>query len=182
MKVDAPKFSLVTFETLSCNAHGPAQMINEVLHTQEDLDEYAVNSQNREELELTVAFPEERVVAVALGARPPGGYNVEIIAVVQETNGPRDVQNHVLYVEHPPHEPTTGAKTYPHHVIRTREISDVVSFQKVPNSLAPLLHALIGTPTTSSSTGNHVTWGHSPDLAGADDMHGEPAAATRAAG
>src|ERR1041384_5489724 len=120
---DVPKFSLLRFKTLLRDAQGPLAPVREVLHTQEELDEYLASRQGKPEPGQKVAFPEEKAVAVALGARPHGGYSVEIIAVVQETGGFVGVQHHVLYPEHVPTGVATDMVSYPHHVIRLRGLS-----------------------------------------------------------
>jgi len=147
MTGDVPKFSLVKFKTLIRDTRGPADATNEVLHTQEELDEYVASCQDQQKPRHTVAFPEERAVAVALGARAPGGYHVEIIAIVQETGGFVGMQHHVLYVEQVPHGPATETVTYPQHVIRARGLGGIVSFRQVPDWIGHSLRALIGAIT-----------------------------------
>lgn len=164
MNGDIPKFSLLRFKTVLRDARGPSSPINEVLHTQDELDDYLASCQDRPELKQPVAFPEEKAVAVALGSRPLGGYNAEIIAVVQETGGFVGVQHHVLYVEHVPQEVGTDVITFPQHVIRLRGLSNIVSFRQVPDSIGHSLAALTaaavapGAGAASLAGGNgHVT-------------------------
>ena len=147
MSGDVPKFSLVRFKTLIRDTRGPTHPVNEVLHTQEELDEYLASCQDKPKLKHPVAFPEERAVAVALGSRPHGGYHVEIIAVVQETGGFVGVQHHVLYVEQVPHGLATDMVTFPQHLIRVRGLGGVVSFRQVPDTIGHSLHALVGAAT-----------------------------------
>ena len=147
MSGDVPKFSLVRFKTLIRDTRGPTHPVHEVLHTQEELDEYLASCQDKPKLKHPVAFPDERAVAVALGSRPHGGYHVEIIAVVQETGGFVGVQHHVLYVEQVPHGLATDMVTYPQHLIRVRGLGGVVSFRQVPDTIGHSLHALVGAAT-----------------------------------
>jgi hypothetical protein len=144
MNGDVPKFSLVKFKTLIRDERGPAHPVSEVLHTQEELDEYIATTQDKQKPKHAVAFPEERAIAVALGTRPHGGYHVEIIAVVQETGGFVGVQHHVLYVEQVPHGPATDMMMYPQHVVRVRGLGGIVSFRQVPDSIGHSLYALTG--------------------------------------
>ncbi|HEX7839467.1 MAG TPA: hypothetical protein VF469_18445 [Kofleriaceae bacterium] len=139
-----PKFSLLKFKTLIRNDQGPAEAVNEVLHTQEDLDAYLDTCQDKSRPKHPVAFPEERAVAVGLGMRRQAGYVAEIIAVVQETGGFVGIQHHVLYVEHVPHGPSADVITYPHHVIRVRGLGGIVSFRQVPDTIGHSLRALTG--------------------------------------
>jgi hypothetical protein len=152
MDGDVPKFSLVKFKTLIRDTRGPTDAVNEVLHTQEELDAYVASTQDKQKPKHAVAFPEERAVAVALGSRPHGGYHCEIIAVVQETGGFVGVQHHVLYVEQVPHGPATDMVTFPQHVIRVRGLSGVVSFRQVPDWLGHSLHAFAGALTGQAPT------------------------------
>lgn len=144
MSGDVVEFSQVKFRTLLRDTRGPTNATNEVLHTQEQLDGYVESCQDKQQPRHVVAFPEERVIAVALGARPHGGDHVEIVAVVQETGGVVGVQHHVLYVEHVPHGLATDMITYPQHVIRLRGIGGIVSFRQVPDWLGHSLYALAG--------------------------------------
>ncbi|HEX2686312.1 MAG TPA: hypothetical protein VHN14_06825 [Kofleriaceae bacterium] len=147
MNGDVPKFSLIKFKTLIRNLHGPAHATNEVLHTEEELDEYVASCQDKQKPTHAVRFPEERVIAVALGAQRPGGPTVEIIGVVQETGGFVGIQHHVLYVEQILHGHVQDRVTYPHHVVRVRGLSGVVSFRQVPDRIGHSLHALAGAIT-----------------------------------
>lgn len=144
MNGDVPKFSLLKFKTLIRNDQGPVEAVNEVLHTQEELDGYLDTCQDKSRPKHPVAFPEERAIAVALGMRPQAGHVVEIIAVVQETGGFVGIQHHVLYVEHIPHGPAADVITYPHHVIRVRGLGGIVSFRQVPDTIGHSLRALTG--------------------------------------
>src|ERR1041384_79874 len=144
MNGDVPKFSLLKFKTLFRDTRGPSDAVHEVLHTQEELDAYLETCQDKPKPKHPVAFPEERAVAVALGLRRQGSFNVEIIAVVQETGGIVGVQHHVLWVEHVPHGPAPDPITYPHHVIRVRGLSGIVSFRQVPDTIRHSLRALTG--------------------------------------
>jgi hypothetical protein len=164
MNGDVPKFSLVKFRTLIRDTRGPTDPVNEVLHTQEELDAYIESTQDKQKPRHAVAFPEEKAVAVALGSRPHGGYNCEIIAVVQETGGFVGVQHHVLWVEQVPHGLATDMITFPHHVIRARGLSGVVSFRQVPDWLGHSLHALAGAITGRAPT----------TLATGEEAGGEP--------
>jgi hypothetical protein len=145
MSGDVPTFRLIKFKTLLRDMRGPMDATNEVMDDQEELDTYVESCQGKERPSRAVAFPDERVIAVALGARPQGGDSVEIIAVVQETGGFVGVQHHVLYVEHVPHGLATDMITYPQHVIRLRGLGGIVSFRRVPDSIGASLHALTGT-------------------------------------
>src|ERR1043166_3225585 len=140
---DIPKFSLLKFRTLIRDTRGPSDGVNEVLHTQEELDEYLASCQDKPRLKHPVAFPEEKAVAGGLGARPHGGYGVEIIAVVQETGGFVGVQHHVLYTEQVPHGIATDMVTFPQHVIRLRGLGGIVSFRQVPDTIGHSLAALV---------------------------------------
>ena len=155
------------------NTRGPAAAINEVLHTQDDLDEYLASCQSQEKPKHAVQFPEERAVAVALGVRPTGGYQVEIIAVVQETGGFVGVQNHVLYVEKVPHGIANDMVTYPQHVIRARGMSGIVTFREVPDGIGHSLHALTvamngATPPAAHGVGDA---GHATTLTVGEETH-----------
>jgi hypothetical protein len=177
MNGDVPKFSLVKFKTLIRDTRGPTDAVNEVLHTQEELDAYIASTQDKQKPKHAVAFPEERAVAVALGSRPHGGYHCEIIAVVQETGGFVGVQHHVLWVEQVPHGLATDMITFPHHVIRARGLSGVVSFRQVPDWLGHSLHALAGAITgpvpTTLAVGEEA--GQAPTtLATGEEAGGEP--------
>jgi hypothetical protein len=174
MDFNTPKFSLVKFRTLIRDARGPTQAVNEVLHTQEELDEYVDSFQDQHEPSHAVAFPEERAIAVALGSRSHG-YSVEIIAVVQETGGFAGVQHHVLYIEHIPHGShgsMTDAPSFPQHVIRLRGLSGIVSFSQVPDWIGQSLHALIGTLASTdrqplaAPTNGHSKPGQLPHVVG----------------
>jgi hypothetical protein len=148
---DIPKFSLLKFRTLIRDTRGPADGVNEVLHTQEELDEYLASCQGNQKPKHPVGFPEEKAVAVALGSRPHGGYGVEIIAVVQETGGFVGVQHHVLYTEQVPHGLATDMVTFPQHVIRVRGLSGIVSFRQVPDSIGHTLSARAMAAGTATS-------------------------------
>jgi hypothetical protein len=65
MSGDVPKFSLLKFKTLIRDTRGPSHAVNEVLHTQEELDEYLASCQDKPKPKHPVAFPDERAVAVA---------------------------------------------------------------------------------------------------------------------
>src|ERR1043166_7635586 len=161
---DIPKFSLLKFRTLIRDTRGPSDGVNEVLHTQEELDEYLASCQDNPRLKHPVAFPEEKAVAVALGSRPHGGYGVEIIAVGQGAGGFGGVQHHVRDTEQVPHGIATDMVTFPQHVIRVRGLSAIVSFRQVPDSIGHSLSALVtaatgpGARSPANGNGNgHVT-------------------------
>src|SRR6185369_11749232 len=111
MNGDVPRFRLLKFKTLIRNDRGPASAVTDVLHTQEELDEYLATCQDPSLTGPPVAYPEEVAIAVALGARPQAGYAVDIIAVVQETGGVVGVQDHVLFVERAPICPSAAVIT-----------------------------------------------------------------------
>lgn len=147
MAGDIPKFSLLKFRTLIRDTRGPSEAVSEVLHAQDELDDYLASCQDKPGLKQPVAFPDEKAVAVALGSRPTTGYGVEIIAVVQETGGFVGVQHHVLYTEQAPHGIAADHVTFPQHVIRVRGLGGIVSFRHVADSIGHSLAALTAAAT-----------------------------------
>lgn len=115
---------------------GPKRASNEVIDEDEELAEYAASCTDAKEGEQVLAckakFEREKVIAVALGERPTGGYEVEVVSATQISGGVVGLQTVIGYVERGPQGPATQVLTYPHHVVRVKNAAGVIIFRRVP--------------------------------------------------
>lgn len=128
-----PQSHPIKFRNVFRGTGGPQVVINEVIDDADELKEYADscktdgdNIRNQQ-----VDFKKERLIAVAIGERPTSGFEVEIVAVTQVTGGFVGLQTIVSYVERAPRGPAGQMLTYPHHIVRAKNVMGVVIYRRI---------------------------------------------------
>ena len=99
-----------------------------VINNQEDFLELWQGTANSGISRPPVDFSKETVVAVFMGSKNTGGYSIEIVKIVEQTD---KIIVYVRETSPKPGDAVTLAFTYPQHIVKTEKLTKRVVFQSI---------------------------------------------------